>query len=312
MVLVARHIGITYREKCKSDASRAQQTGYIVQVRGKTIGGFHKTYASAVETLRQAKGVTSSKMLPLKTKYRKEACLKGLRVPYLFCRRKRWYSPQVPLGKTYPTAELAMQAVKKSREGKTFLSKAKKRMKVEKSGPIPPGKLAHRVRCLLKFTLKDPTKKWLPPDAAAAAYHRVASSNMYNCDVALHFISLLLKFGPWKDMLLECWQKGPTWPTPGKRAHSPESRACEQVDFKQRIELAGKRSKALSKLLQSTAHGISCKPVQPEWGANANRHGSHFNGPASQMHPVHNCIVALVLKSKCLFVCYLLFCPSVL
>jgi hypothetical protein len=282
MVVVPRHIGITYRDKCKSAASRAQQTGYIVQVKGKTIGGFHKTYASAVEALCNAKGVTSSKLLPLKTKYRKEARLKGLKVPYLFCRRKC-----VGTAHRCPWAKLAMQAVKKSREGKTFLSKAKKEMQVEKSGPIPPRKLAHRVRCLVKFTLKDPTKKWLPPDAAAAAHHREASRNMYNCDAALHFISLLLKFGPWKDMLLECWQKGPTWPTPGKRARSPESRACEQVDFKQKIELAGERSQALAKLLQSTAHGISCKPVQPEWGANANRHGSHYNGPASQMHPVH-------------------------
>ena len=153
-----RHVGITYRVKFKSDASRARQSGYILQLGGKTVGGFHKTYASALRVLCKARGVASSKMLPLKPKFRKAALLKGERIPYLFYRRRRWYSPQVPLGETFSTPHAAMQAVKRSKKGKIFLDSAKKTMQAQKKGPLPPGKLAHRIKCLANFMLKDPKR----------------------------------------------------------------------------------------------------------------------------------------------------------
>ena len=276
-----KHIGITHRVT-------GHQSGYIVQVGGSTIGGFHCTYASATQALCKAKGVTTSE-LTLKTKFRKVSQTKACRVPYLFHRRGKWYSPQVPLGKTFQTAEEAMQAVKKSRKGKRFLAAATKDMASVKGPTTPPSKLAHRVKCLAEFTLKDPKRKWLPADAAAAVDHRVKSRKMYHCDPVLHFTSLLVKYRPWKDKLLQEWQKQPGWPSKDNRVQSPDPASfAAKVDYKQALAKASARGKALQQLLNATAKEISKKPVKPEWGANANRHGSHFSGPASLMHLKNN------------------------
>ena len=156
MVLVPHHAGISYR-------ASAKQSGYIVQFGGRTVGGFHKTYSGALAALCAARRVSSSTQLPLKPQSRKSAgsksaASKSEHLPYLFHCGKGWYSPQVPLGKIFPTAEAAMQAVKKSREGSLFLRRAKKTMQAEKKGSLAPSKLAHRIRCLAEFTLGDPEK----------------------------------------------------------------------------------------------------------------------------------------------------------
>ena len=182
-----------------------------------------------------------------------------------------------------------MQAVKKSRKGKRFLAAATKDMASVKGPTTPPSKLAHRVKCLAEFTLKDPKRKWLPADAAAAVDHRVKSRKMYHCDPVLHFTSLLVKFRPWKDKLLQEWQKQPGWPSKDNRVQSPDPASfAAKVDYKQALAKASARGKALQQLLNATAKEISKKPVKPEWGANANRHGSHFSGPASLMHLKNN------------------------
>jgi hypothetical protein len=279
-----RHLNITYRCKDKSAASRGKQSGYIVQFGGKTIGGFHETYHDALHALREARGLASIKQLPLKTKFRKAAAIKGKRVPYLVLRKKGWSCPKVPLGKTFATAKAAIQAVKKSKKGQRFLASAVKKMRPVKTGPLPPRKLAHRIRCLARFTLKDPKRKWLPADASASVDHRDLSSEMYHCDPALHFVSLLLKFRPWKDELLNAWRQLAAWPSAEARVQSSKPTPATQVGYKQLLVQAEARGRALQKLLILTARSVSKRPVKPEWGTNANRHGSHYRGPVTTMH----------------------------
>ena len=149
-------------------------------------------------------------MLKLKVAFRQQ--VKSSCTPYVRCRAPygRWYCPQVPLGRMFATEAEAIKALKAAKAGKKFLAKAMK--KLPKNGDrskreLPPGKIAHRIKCLIKFTFSDPSKKWLPADACAAVQHRRLSKRMYACDPALHFLSLVLKYGPWKGALLQAWKK---------------------------------------------------------------------------------------------------------
>ena len=59
-----RHQGISWRDT-------GTQKGYIVQRAGRTYGGFHTTYRSALRTLQEATGAKSLQSLPLKPRFRK-------------------------------------------------------------------------------------------------------------------------------------------------------------------------------------------------------------------------------------------------
>ena len=106
---------------------------------------------------------------------------------------------------------------------------------------------------------------------------------MYQCDPALPFASLLLKFGPWKDMLLHQWHQMSSWPNPESQVQTSMVQQGQGVDYQGALQKAQARSKALQKLLASTAKGINNQPVKAEWAVNANRHGSHYSGPAAQL-----------------------------
>lgn len=302
MVLpVPKHMGISLRTRLKCKAARASQTGYIVQAAGKTFGGFHQTYAEALQTLCAAKGVSSVSELKLKPEFRKLSAKrkKHGQVPYVRQRAKygQWYCPQVALGKSFSSQAEAKRALLGSDQGKTFLSGAKKKMSQETIVNLAPRKLAHRIQCLARFAFGSRRRKWLPADAHAAERHRVASCQMYQCDRVLHFISLVLKYGPWKDALLEQWKlMSKKWPALDqpltKATQSAESMTSDSefrldtanTNYKQALELASPRAKAHLCLLAATAKAISKQPVDPAWSANANRFGGRFNGPVALLH----------------------------
>lgn len=286
MVPVPKHVGISYRAKGKCASSRAAQTGYIVQTGGKTHGGFHKTYAAALETLRLVLGVRSTKQLKLKPQFRKATSSKSRahRVPYVRQRAKygQWYCPQVALGKSFASQSEAAQALKKSQLGKVFLATAKKTMTQAGEAPaLPPKKLAHRIQCLAKFAFGSRKRKWLPADAHAAAQHRTLSHQMYQCDTVLHILSLVFKYGPWKAALLHEWESTASWPEVGQLPMRPavQSSESQAIDYKRAVEEAGTRANAVQCLLADVAKLIHQNPVNPEWAANANRFGGRFNGP---------------------------------
>lgn len=287
---LVKHVGISFRSTVGSDR---EQSGYIVQHNGSTVGGFHKSYKDALAQLSRAKGVPI-KMLKLKVAFRKH--VESSHVPYIRCHAytKRWYSPQVPLGKSFATEDEAIKAVKAAKVGKNFLATAKKNLvkgggKTKKQ--LSPAKLAHRIKCLIKFTFADPQKQWLPADACAAAKHRHLSKQMYACDPALHFLSLVLKYGPWKDALLHAWKQASKWPGE-KLALKPKLESTESSSPEPTSKLAYKqacidvkpRARAVKKLLVAAAKAIHDHPVDPAWSANANRFGGRFNGPAIQLH----------------------------
>lgn len=278
----AKHVGITYRSKGKSTTFSANQSGYVVQTHGRTHGGFHSTYDAALKTLCEATGVKSTQQLKLKPKFRKAARWNWqYQTPYVRQRAGsgQWYCPQVPLGKSYPTCVAAAKALKTSAKGKVFLASAKKQITGEPTiRQVSPKQLAHRIRCLVQFAFGSRKRKWLPADAHAAAQHRTLSNKMYQCDGVLHFLSLVLKYGPWKVALLQAWKNTKRWP-----AVECQSAESEVPDYKKACQNAGARAKAVHHLLADVAKRIQENPVKPEWAANTNRHGGRFNGPAVQL-----------------------------
>jgi hypothetical protein len=158
---------------------------------------------------------------------------------------------------------------------------------------LPPRKLAHRIRCLARFAFGSPRRTWLPADSHAAALHQQLSSRMYKCDPVLHFLSLVFKYGPWKDALLSEWKAIARWPRVQKQPTKPVAQSAksrergaetEDIDHRQALANACQRCKAVQRLLASTARAMHKNPENPKWSANANRFGGRFNGPAAHMH----------------------------
>ena len=233
----------------------ANQKGWIVQYKGRTWGGFHRTLKLAKEELHKAMRKHGDKAPSRKKKTKQQ---KGDNLTYYGISYhkgiNKYVGNAISLGQTYTKPKDAFMKLC------TLLKTPEKNMPVPNKRKLPPSKLLHRLKCLIEWG-ESSQQKWLPADLEATYTHCITSKQMYRDEPALERASLSMKYLPWKDALYAAWQaEKSNFPNPKKR------------NFNDRTQL-------VTKVLQTAARSIAAKPVPNTWPQNCNRSRHREQGP---------------------------------
>lgn len=174
--------------------------GWIVQWRGKTIGGFHADEEDAAETLRKARGLKRKSQLevasasgPLRASQQRSAFM-GVSFHKGF---QRFVVHDVSTGGTYSTA----RADAKARAEALGLPAPARR--------IGSKELVKRISFMRKVYMPVRGQVRLFADLRSAAKHASSreSQAMFAAEPTLEMMCIQLKYDPWRNSLLSAWKK---------------------------------------------------------------------------------------------------------
>jgi len=162
------------------------QSGWIVQLRGKTIGSFHSSQEAAAATLRRARGL--KRMSQLEEAGTMKASTKRSMFSGVSYHRviRKFVVNDVPGMGTYTTAHQAAWGHASELGMET----------PEKRKPVAQ-EMIRRVILLQRVYLPKHGKWKLFADLRAAFKHAKMSKAMFAAEPASEMISIQLKYGPW-------------------------------------------------------------------------------------------------------------------
>ena len=256
---VSKYKHITYR----ATNSKGQQ-GYIVQYGGKTWGGYHSKESDACKALSDAIHKVTGKRprsLPLRFDSGSRAQKPGKEAYWgvsYHKNNKRWVGNNRSLGKTFKTPLAAARALAALEQTPvTSLPAAQKRQQFRTT------ELLDRARKLIQWGEKSGLELWIPADLETTKLHASKSRLMFDSEPGLRALSLHMKYGPWKGMLLEVWQ-----------SHKQQfARPYSEVPLDRRAE-------RLIQVASETAKWISKHKVASEWPQYCNRFRHREQGPS--------------------------------
>ena len=248
------------------------QSGWLVQYRGRTHGGFHATQEEAARTLRDAMKLATIAQLPQVGRQR----------------------PAVPRGKasyhgvTYH-AGLGRYVVNDVVTGSTFANArdaATARSQAMRANPSPtprkpgPKEIVARMRRLRPIYLPRGAPPKLPADLLATLDHARKSKLMFRKEPAAEILSIQLKYGPWKDALLEAWTEHHARRRGAKRPLANDQQVPDVND-----RHVKSRAAALQKVLCRTAEMMARDKCPNAWSTNCGRFvGRHSAPPVVLQH----------------------------
>ena len=249
---------ITYR-----GANSKGQQGFIVQYAGRTWGGYHSAVSDACKALSDAiHAVTGQRprSLPLRSSgSRAQRPGKEAYWGVSYHRGiKRWVGNNRSLGKTYSTPLAAARALSSLEQTSLrSLPEPQKRQKFRTT------ELLDRARKLIQWGEQSGPELWIPADLETTKLHSSRSRLMFDSEPGLHALSLHMKYGPWKDMLLQVW-------------HSHK----QQFSKPYSEEPLNRRAERLILVASKTATWISKHRVASEWPQYCNRSRHREQGPS--------------------------------
>ena len=253
------------------------QTGWVVQYKGKTWGGFHQTQDDAAHTLRRVMGVASIKQLPGIVAHKPQQ-LQGrpskYHGVYFHKQSGKWGASGMQLGKLFATEEAAASAVKDA----TTLRKGHKRPRPSSSAEgelkssMAPKTIVMRVRFLSRVYHKR-KKLLLPADVMACFARWGRFSSMFKEEPTTQVLTLQCKYAPWMDAMREAWN---TRPKSKSSASSVQERAS-----------------TLHYVLLRTAEKIQQEPIAKRWVDHAGRAVCRHSGGCQVLRGL-----GIIMKSR--------------
>ena len=182
---------------------------------------------------------------------------------------KGWVGTKIPLGKVYARpADAARRLMQILRErpatrpgpGSRLAAAARrsqgKLLEKTKNEKLLPRLLATRIRNLRRV-FDVPGSEIYPPDMVATKEHVVKSASMFKAEPTFEIVSFSIKYGPFKDNILEAWR---CWGSPG---------APDLNDMSD--DAVTRRAKTLRDILVRTVVLTNKKPIAKAWVDNAGR-----------------------------------------
>jgi len=264
--------------------------GYFVQYKGCSIGGAHKTLAAAKETLREELGLGSIHDLPIRAAFRPHPRGKDLKSGFRGVSYhkpiKAWVANCITIGKTYPTAEAAAEALRRhvneqegsfqgGATGSTVVTTQGRKRKAPPPAvqrPVRRGRLAkpnveevlRRTRCLVKYgEAAGPKVGYGVDDLLSSMDHAKKAKGMYEMEPAMQPLSLQSKYRPVKDFYWDAWCG-----LPKNLRCTPAAKLTTRA-----------RAERVRQVLQGTAKALRTSPWSALYPAACNRHRERESGP---------------------------------
>ena len=254
------------RWKYISYRAMGKRHGWVVQLRGCTIGGLHETQAAAARTLMNELGVKSVNDLP---KWRSSAAQRSrsaFRGVSFHKQKVAFVVNDASTGRTYSSDRDAAAA---RSEALGASDDALKRS-------ISPKALATRMRIMRRIYFPRRGPQLLMSDLDAAIRHVKLSACMYAAFPTTEGVSNQFKYGPWKDALLKAWIKK------GKpKAIAVLDAEVSLDDAEVALESSNllQDASVLRSLLVDVVVSINEKPVSKAWSSNCSRSVGRHSSP---------------------------------
>ena len=222
--------------------STRRQSGWIVQWRGRTWGGFHATQSQAAATLKDAMGLSSLKELPL-LKNKPVVKPKTVRFKGVYWHKGIGaFTTRSSTGTTYKSprdAANAIGVVKKGLKPHTILSRVRAYQRIYKGHvPADAEDMHERAPELRKLVLEEPS---------------------------LEPVILQLKYGPWRSAVVRAWKQ---------HESNVQCPVFTERTLKQRVQV-------LHGVLVAAVKEVAQTGVSRLWSRNCGRNvGRHSGGVA--------------------------------
>ena len=241
------------------------QSGWLVQLHGKTIGGFHSSQEAAAETLRKACGLKRKNQLEVAELPRAPSLRSAFAgVSYHKQSRRFWVYDVAGLG-MHRTAQQAAQA----RSSALGMDKLKKKR-------TSAQEMIDRLNLLQKVYLPKCGQWKMFADLHSAFKHVKTSQAMFAAEPAFEMISIQLKYDPWRNALLDAWRQR------GKPAAEcvPDLRSAFSFEDKG----LHARASRLHSVLMLTIKIMFKTKVAEAWPANCSRFVGRHSAPEVVLH----------------------------